>query len=97
MLAPNAGRRAILAILGRTGQSMTTRFADLRFARRDLARTPAVSLATTAILSAVNAALRRPLSYPRVGDPCAIRIACATASPAGRATRIDSERPRRQD
>jgi putative ABC transport system permease protein len=63
---------------------MTTLLADVRFAIRSLTKKPAVPLAaigtlalgigaTTAIFSTVNAALLRPLPYPRAEDLFAVR------------------------
>ena len=63
---------------------MTTFLGDVRFAVRSLTKTPAVPLAaiatlalgigaTTAIFSTVNAALLRPLPYPRPADLYAVR------------------------
>src|SRR5687768_11795425 len=65
---------------------METLLQDLRFALRNLRRTPAFPLAaiatlalgigaTTAIFSTVNAALLRPLPYPDAGDLYALRTA----------------------
>ena len=63
---------------------METLIQDLKFALRNLRRTPAFPLAaiatlalgigaTTAIFSTVNAALLRPLPYPEAGDLYALR------------------------
>src|SRR5215471_18891984 len=65
---------------------------DLRFAVRNLRRTPAFPIAaiatlalgigaTTAIFTAVNAVLLRPLPYPRAGDLYSLRTTLTDGRP----------------
>src|SRR5262245_15079402 len=71
---------------------MATFFQDLRFALRNLRKTPALLLAaiatlglgigaTTAIFSTVNAVLLRPLPYPNPGGLYSLRTALTDGRP----------------